>query len=123
MPYSDTHRPRTAVGLQIARACGRSCFKGSKGFTLIEVQVAIVVFAFAMIAVLGYARVNGSLISAVENERAVDGYLDLASQRLIVTITGEPGTTGDPESEVELESIDESGSYPIVEISTQQVVP
>jgi len=123
MAHSDASRVRTAVHSFIARIRGRSRFKRSRGFTLIEVQVAIVIFVFGMIAVLGYARINGSLVASVESERGVDGYFDLASERAIVIMTAEPGTTGNPECDVRLEEIDDSGAYPIVEISTQRGLP
>ena len=123
MARSETSELRTARRLAIARFGGRSCLRQAAGFTLVEVQVAIVLFVFGMIAVLGYARVNGSLIASVEDERAVDGYADLGEERVIVTMTGEPGTTGAPACEVHLESIEDSGAYPIVEISTQRVMP
>ena len=123
MARSETSDSRTARRLAIARFGGRSCFRRAPGFTLVEVQVAIVLFVFGMIAVLGYARVNGSLVASVESERAVDGYADLDSERLIVTMTGEPGTTGAPACDVRLEDIDDSGPYPIVEISTQRATP
>ena len=123
MAYGEASRIRTAVRLALARFGGRSCFKGAAGFTLVEVQVAIVIFVFGMIAVLGYAGVNGKLISSVESERGLDGYADLAAERVIVTMTGEPGTTGAPACNVTLQSIDTSGLYPIVEISTQRVIP
>jgi hypothetical protein len=123
MAHSEASRFQTAVYPSIARARGRSCLKRSHGFTLIEVQVAIVVFVFGMIAVLGYARVNGSLVASVESERGVDGYFDLASERAIVIVTGDPGTTGRPECDVRLEEIDDSGAYPVVEVSTQRALP
>jgi hypothetical protein len=123
MAHGEASRFRTAVRLALARFGGRSCFKGAAGFTLVEVQVAIVLFVFGMIAVLGYASVNRKLIGSVESERALDGYADLAAERVIVTMTGEPGTTGLPACDVRLQSIDTSGLYPVVEISAQRVTP
>ncbi len=123
MANSDASRFVTAARLVLARFGGRSCFKRAPGFTLVEVQVAIVIFGFAMIAVLGYARVNGDLVASVESERGLDGYADLAAERVSVTMTGEPGTIGAPECDVRLESIDASGLYPVVEISTQRATP
>jgi len=126
MAHSDASQLRTAgcsPFSSCARTHGRSCFGKPRGFTLIEVQIAIVLFVFGMLAVLGSARVNGSLIKSVETERAVDGYVDLAAERAIVTMAGEPGTTGTPPCTVRLESIDDSGAFPIVEVSAQRVTP
>lgn len=123
MTHSEALFLRTAVSISPARARGRSCFGAPRGFTLIEVQVAIVVFVFGMLAVLGSARVNGALIKSVETERAVDGYVDLSGERAIVTMTGAPGSTGSPPCRVRLEGIDTSGAFPVVEISTQRSMP
>jgi Tfp pilus assembly protein PilV len=94
-----------------------------RGFTLIEVQVAIVLFVFGMIAFLGYARVNGQLVASVADQRSVDGYADLAGERAIVVIASKPGTTAAPACDITLEDIDDSGAYPVVEISVSRALP
>jgi hypothetical protein len=118
----DTSATASASHL-IARLCGRSRFHDPRGFSLIEVQVAIVLFILGMIAFLGYARVNGQLVTSVEHHRSVDGYADLSKDRAIIVIASEAGTTTSPACEVALGSIDTSGPYPIVEVSVARVLP
>jgi len=106
-----------------ARTRGRSCFHDRRGFSLIEVQVAIVLFVFGMIAFLGYARVNGQLVTSMEEQRSVDGYADLATGRAIVVMASEAGTTTAPGCDLILEDIDESGTYPVIEVSVARALP
>lgn len=107
----------------LARARGRSRLCGMRGFTLVEVQVAIVIFGFGMVAFLGYTRVNGALIRAAEETRSVDGYADLAQERAIVIIASEPGTIATPPCDLQLQDIDESGLYPVVELTVARSTP
>jgi Tfp pilus assembly protein PilV len=123
MAHSEHTSPPAAVSHSIARIRGHSCFHDRRGFTLIEVQVAIVLFVFGMIAFLGYTRVNGQLVASVENQRSVDGYADLAAQRTIVVIASAPGTTAVPACNLTLEDIDVSGTSPVVEVSVSRALP
>jgi type II secretory pathway pseudopilin PulG len=106
-----------------ARTRGRSRFRDRRGFTLIEVQVAIVLFVFGMISFLGYTRVNGQLVTSVEQQRSIDGYADLAEDRAIVVIASAPGTTSAPACDLILQDIDTSGTYPVVEVSVARALP
>ena len=117
-----TSSPAT-VSHPLARTRGRSRILDPRGFTLIEVQVAIVLFVFGMIAFLGYTRVNGQLVASVAEQRSIDGYADLGEERAIVIIASKPGTTTAPACDLKLEDIDESGSYPVVEISVARALP
>ena len=123
MAHNEHTCSPAAVIHTTARACGRSRILDRRGFTLIEVQVAIVLFVFGMIAFLGYTRVNGQLVASVAEQRSVDGYADLAAERAIVVIAGAPGTTAAPACDVTLEAIDDSGAYPVVEISVARALP
>jgi hypothetical protein len=123
MARSENTSPPAAVRHITARTRGLSHFHGRRGFTLIEVQVAIVLFVFGMIAFLGYTRVNGQLVASVADQRSVDGYADLGEERAIVIIASQPGTTAAPSCDITLEGIDESGAYPVVEISIARALP
>ena len=107
----------------LARACGRSRLYAMRGFTLVEVQVAIVIFGLGMVAFLGYTRVNGALIRSAEETRSIDGYADLAEERAIVVIASEPGTTAAPSCDLKLADIDETGIYPVVELTVARSTP
>jgi len=123
MARSEYTSQPAAVSHSPARPRGRSRFHDRRGFTLIEVQVAIVLFVFGMIAFLGYTRVNGQLVASVAEQRSVDGYADLAEERAIVVIASAPGTTTAPACDLALEAIDDSGAYPVVEVSVSRSLP
>jgi hypothetical protein len=106
-----------------ARIRGRSRLCAPRGFSLIEVQVAIVVFVFGMLAFLGYTRVNGALIGSAESARSIDGYADLTAERAILVIASPAGTTTAPACDVRLESIDTDGLYPVLEVSVARSTP
>lgn len=116
-------RDQTSRRSVLARACGRSRLCSMRGFTLVEVQVAIVIFGLGMVAFLGYTRVNGTLIRSAEETRSIDGYADLARERTIVVIASEPGTTAAPPCDLKLAGIDESGIYPVVELTVARSTP
>lgn len=123
MARSEHTSHPTAVRHVTARSRGHSRFRDRRGFTLIEVQVAIVLFVFGMIAFLGYTRVNGQLVASVAEQRNIDGYADLGEERAIVIIASKPGTTAAPACDITLENIDDSGAYPVVEISVARALP
>jgi len=123
MLRSDTTSAPAAVSHPTARTRGLSRLCDPRGFSLIEVQVAIVLFVFGMISFLGYTRVNGQLVTSVEEQRSVDGYADLTEQRAIIIIASPPGTTTAPACDVALQEIDESGAYPVVEVSVARGIP
>lgn len=112
-----------ATGLVVARNRGRSRLCRAGGFTLVEVQVAIVIFGLAMVAFLGYTRVNGALIRSAEETRSVDGYADVAEERAIVVIANAPGSMAAPECDLRLEEIDSSGAFPVAEITVSRSLP
>jgi hypothetical protein len=120
--WDYTSLPDTIVP-STARTCGRSRFRDARGFSLIEVQVAIVLFVLGMISFLGYIRVNGQLVTSVQQQRSIDGYADLPEARAIVVIASAPGTTSPPACDLTLRNIDESGAYPVVEVSVARGLP
>lgn len=123
MARSEHTSHPAAVSRPLARTRGRSRVRDPHGFTLIEVQVAIVLFVFGMIAFLGYTRVNGQLVASVAEQRSIDGYADLGEERAIVIIASRPGTAAAPACDITLEAIDDSGAYPVVEISVARALP
>lgn len=123
MNKSRSKTPMAPTGQPHARKRGRIRLRDMRAFTLIEVQVAIFVFALGILGLLGYSRVNNALIASAEATRSLDGYVDVASERAIVVIASEPGSTAVPACDVRLESIDSSGPYPVVELAVTRSIP
>ena len=90
------------------------------GFTLVEVQIAIVLFVLVMLILLSHGGVFYNLLGWLENERRVHGVVEVSAERAIVTVA-EAGEGGDqPPCEIRLLSIDTSGLYPVAEVQVRQ---
>jgi hypothetical protein len=94
--------------------------RASGGFTLIEVQVAALIGAISLMAVLDYARVQGELISWIQESRNADGYVDVSGARAILVSTDAGMDAAAPVCEIRLTSIDTSGTYPLAEVVVRQ---
>ena len=59
----------------------------SGGFTLLEIQIAVLIFTLAMVGMVGSARVYKKLLSSTEAQFRLDGVALEAGQRTIGTVT------------------------------------
>jgi prepilin-type N-terminal cleavage/methylation domain-containing protein len=81
---------------------------GCRGFTLLEVQVASVVFVLAVVFLIGQARTYRSLLESMERDSALGGVAVAGDDRVIASVS-RPGGGGAPVCEVELHSIEQNG--------------
>ena len=93
------------------------------GFTLVEVQIAIVLFVLVMMILLGHGSAFYDLVGWLENERSVHGVVDVDSGRAFVAVSQAGEGAGPPPCEIRLLSIDDSGTYPVAEVQVRQRTP
>jgi len=94
--------------------------RASRGFTIIEVQVAALVGAIALMAALDYARVQRELIVWIQETRSADGFIDETNGRAILVSTDAGIDPSAPVCEIRLTTLDTSGAYPLAEIVVRQ---
>jgi len=104
---------------------GRAGLKGrraraTRGFTLIELQVAIVLLVVAAFILGGHHRVYNQLLSGVHEDRRAAGYVDLTAERAFLVIAEEGKGAGSPPCDIKVDSVSFSGSYPRVFARVQQ---
>ena len=80
---SFLRHPVSSIGSRRTRTHGRP----SGGFTLLEVQIAVLIFTLAMVGMVGSARVYKKLLSSTEAQYRLDGVALEAGQRTIGTVT------------------------------------
>jgi hypothetical protein len=91
----------------------------SRGFTLLEVQVAVVLLVLTLFVLGGHNRVINQLLSGVLEDKRVDGYVDLATERAFLTISESGQGAGTPPCDVRVDSVDTSGTYPRVYVTVE----
>ncbi len=79
------------------------------GFTLIEVQVATLLFVIAVLTMVSHARVYGDIVAWLENDRRVTGIVDVGAERAVLAVTEAGQDAGPPPCRVRLLSADYSG--------------
>jgi prepilin-type N-terminal cleavage/methylation domain-containing protein len=91
-----------------------------RGFTLIELQVAIVLLVVAAFILGGHHRIYNQLLAGVHEDRRAAGYVDLTAQRAFLVIAEEGTGAGPPPCDVKVNSVDFGGSSPRVFVRVQQ---
>jgi prepilin-type N-terminal cleavage/methylation domain-containing protein len=98
---------------------GRS-LRAPRGFTLIELQVAIVLLVIAAFILGGHHHVYNQLLSGVHEDRRAAGYVDLTAERAFLMIAEEGPGAGPPPCDIKVNSVSFSGTYPRVFARVQQ---
>ncbi len=94
--------------------------QAARGFTLIEVQVATLLFVLAVLTLVGHARVYGKLVGWLESEHRARGVVDIERGRAVLTVTEAGRQAGPPACRLRLVSVDYAGTdgaQALVEIS------
>ena len=91
----------------------------SAGFTLLEVQVAVVLLVLTLFVLGGHNRVINQLLAGVHADKRVDGYVDLANERAFLTIAGTGANAGSPPCDVRVDSVNLGGTYPEITVTVE----
>ncbi len=86
------------------------CRRAQKGFTLIEVQVATLLFVIAVLTMVSHAQVYGDIVAWLENDRSVTGTVDVEAERAVLAVAQAGQAPGPPPCRVRLLSADYSGT-------------
>jgi len=89
------------------------------GFTLLEVQIAVVLLVLTLFVLGGHNRVINQLLAGVLTDKRVDGYVELTTERAFLTISGAGADAGSPPCDVRVDAVDLSGSYPEVTVTVE----
>lgn len=91
----------------------------ARGFTIVEIQVAIVVLAITILTLGSHHRVMNALLRGVVEDRQAAGYVDLSEERAALTFVDDGAGAGPPPCDVRVTNVNLSG-YPRVFVQVEQ---
>jgi hypothetical protein len=91
----------------------------ASGFTIVEIQVAIVVLAVTILTLGGHHRVMNALLRGVQEDRQVGGYVNLSEERASLTFTDDGTGAGPPPCDIKVTDVNLSG-FPRVFVRVQE---
>ena len=94
--------------------------KTQRGFTLVEIQIAILLIVVLLYTLGGHTRVVNQLLAGVQDDKRVAGVVDLTSERAVLSISDTGTGAGAPVCDVRIQSIDFGGSYPEITVLVEQ---
>jgi prepilin-type N-terminal cleavage/methylation domain-containing protein len=114
------HHPGKLVGSQTSSS---TAAPRARGFTLLEIQIAIVILALAMIGMIGHGRVYERVLNSLQSEHRFDGVAMPAGDRVVVSVAQVGNETSPPRCEVRLEMMDEMPGNLSAEIRVTRRTP
>jgi hypothetical protein len=90
--------------------------RGTGGFTLLEVQIAVLVLIVALFTLVGHHKVYNDLLDGVTEDKRVSGYMDLTDNRLVTTLTEQGPDAAPPACHVFVSDVTYSGGTPRVDV-------
>jgi hypothetical protein len=97
--------------------------RGCGGFTLLEVQVAALIFVLAVFCMIGQARVYRTLLESVESEATLGGVAVVGEDRVVASVSRAGGGAAAPACEVSLHSLDDGGGTLEAEVVVERRSP
>ena len=92
----------------------------SGGFTVVEVQIAVLVLLIALFTLIGHHRVYSDLLDGVTADKRVAGYMDLTDNRLFITLAEQGPNAAPPACHVYVTAVTYSGGSPRVDVVVEQ---
>jgi hypothetical protein len=86
------------------------------GFTILEVQIAVLVLLIALFTLVGHHKVYNDLLDGVTEDKRVSGYIDLTDDRLVVTLTEQGPDAAPPACHVYVTDVTYSGGNPRIDV-------
>jgi hypothetical protein len=97
--------------------------RASRGFTLVEVQIAILVLLITLFTLGGHVRIYNQLLTGVTADKNVDGYFDLTGERAFLTVSRQGKDAAPPPCDVRVQSVNTGGTYPRVFVIVEEIGP
>jgi len=91
-----------------------------QGFSLVEIQIAVVVLAISIFTLGGHHRIMNALLRGAQEDRKVAGYVDLSAERAFVLIADRGKDAGPPPCDVKVTSVSFAGPNPVVHVRVQE---
>ncbi len=90
-----------------------------RGFTLIEVQVATLLFVLAVLTMTNHTRIYGDMVAWLETDNRVSGSVDVDGQRAVLAVIEAGKDPQLPPCRIRLVSAESTsnGSEALVELS------
>jgi hypothetical protein len=95
----------------------------TRGFTLLDVQIAIVILAVAMLGMVGHGRAYRSILDALQREHRFDGVAVAAKHRVIVSVAEVDSGGSPPRCEVEVDTVELDGTTATAELGVTRRTP
>jgi hypothetical protein len=92
----------------------------SAGYTIVEVQIAIILMLIALWGMGSHARIYNQLLAGIEQDNAIQGVVNVGVGRAILAVSSAGADAGPPPCEIRLLSIDTGGTYPVAQVQVRQ---
>lgn len=125
IPRSPARPPGTMTWS--SRRGGVAMYEGMRssrrGYSLVELQVAITVMAIVFLILGGHARVQRQLLSSATADRKVDGYFDIAAERGFFTYSVTATEPATPPCDITVLRHEKNQGVDRVTVRVEQILP
>ena len=95
----------------------------TRGFTFLDVQIAIVILAVAMIGMVGHGRAYRSMLEALQREHRFEGVALAATNRVVLSVMEVQNSGSQPRCDVAVDSVTQDGATAVAELVVTRRTP